>query len=190
MIHEESMYLAVSGIYPNPRLSELIEKMGIAQCHNALAEPIEKDIIYPSIFCDIDEVLTDFTSALRDLYRDTSGIGMQVGIVPAFNTRLPFTTDGRKLWKLLQAQPNSSSILTGRGLVGREGAEGREIARHDNRSATKTWCEQNLRKCEVNVTKHWLKHTYCQEPGSILIDENILSLHQEECSYSSRTLNK
>lgn len=51
---------------------------------------------------------------------------MQVGIVPAFYTRLPFTTDGRKLWKVLQAQPNSLSI--GRGIVGHD-IEGREIAR-------------------------------------------------------------
>ena len=66
---------------------------------------------------------------------------MQVGIVPAFYTRLPFTTDGRKLWKL-QAQPNSSSILTGRGIVGREGIEGREIARLSHEDMV-----------EVNVTK-------------------------------------
>jgi hypothetical protein len=49
--------------------------MKTAQCHNAIAEPIEKDITYPSIFCD--GVLTDFTSALRDLYRDASGMRRQ-----------------------------------------------------------------------------------------------------------------
>jgi len=64
------------------------------------------------IFCDIDEVLADFRMSIQEWYSSPAGNKMKVGVVPAFYTKMPITTEGKRLWEILAEVSNKVSVLT------------------------------------------------------------------------------
>jgi hypothetical protein len=127
-----------------------------AECHTGMADEFKDTSLVP-IFCDIDGVLTDFTSSLQNLYKQKTTMGKRATLTPQFFARLPRTKEGKLLWERLKRTPNPVYILMGRGVTG------------NVQEVTKLWCKCELGECEVHITKPWLKHQFCIRPGSILV---------------------
>jgi len=125
-------------------------------------------MLYP-LYVDLDGVLADFDRAVFTLFGRPSRnipdsvLWPRIGRTEGFFRKLPLTKDARALWDFIH--PHSPTVLTGipsitRNFQGDPAEQKREwVAEHFGTELPVITCFSRD------------KHTYCIEPGSVLIDD-------------------